>query len=53
MHDHPKGAGDGPTTLTMDELVREMTRGGTRDFSEFDAIQRGVREHSELTGGTV
>ena len=33
-----------PTTLTMDELVREMTGGGTRDFSEFDAIQRGVRE---------
>ena len=33
-----------PATLTMDELVREMTGGGTRDFSEFDAIQRGVRE---------
>jgi hypothetical protein len=52
MHDHPKGAGDGPAittydeddreqaailrqvlelhpaTLTMDELVREMTGGG-------------------------
>lgn len=67
MHDHPKGAGDGPAittydeddreqaailrqvlvhpaTLTMDELVREMTGGGTRDFSDFDAVQRGVRE---------
>jgi hypothetical protein len=33
-----------PATLTMDELVREMTGGGTREFPEFDAIQRAVRE---------
>jgi len=33
-----------PATLTMDELVREMTGGGTREFAEFDAIQRAVRE---------
>jgi hypothetical protein len=66
MHDHPKGAGDGPAitdeddreqaailrrvleldpaALTLDELVREMTGGGTREFSEFDAIQQAVRE---------
>ncbi|MFL5897627.1 MAG: hypothetical protein ACJ76D_04070 [Solirubrobacterales bacterium] len=33
-----------PATLTMDELVRETTGGGTREFPEFDAIQRAVRE---------
>ncbi|MGN6814918.1 MAG: hypothetical protein ACTHK3_02395 [Solirubrobacterales bacterium] len=33
-----------PATLTMDELVREMTGGGTREFPEFDAIQRAVRD---------
>src|SRR4051812_40628636 len=33
-----------PVTLTMDELVREMTGGGTRNFSRFDATQRAVRE---------
>jgi hypothetical protein len=33
-----------PATLTLDELVREMTGGGTRNFSELDAIQRAVRD---------
>jgi len=33
-----------PVTLTQDELVREMTSGGTREFPEFDAIQRAIRE---------
>lgn len=33
-----------PATLTMDELVREMTGGGSREFSEFDAVQRAVRD---------
>jgi len=33
-----------PAALTMDELVRLMTSGGTREFPEFDAIQRAVRE---------
>lgn len=33
-----------PATLTMDELIREMTGGGSRDFGEIDAIQRAVRE---------
>lgn len=33
-----------PATLTMDELVREMTGGGTRESPEIDAIQRAVRE---------
>ncbi len=35
-----------PDTLTRDELVREMTGGGSREFSEFDAIQRAVRDLS-------
>jgi len=35
-----------PARLTIDELVREMTGGGTRDFSELDAIQRAVRDLS-------
>ena len=33
-----------PTVLTMDELVRDQTGGGTRDFAEFDATQRAVRD---------
>lgn len=33
-----------PATLTMDELIRELTGGGSRDFSEFDAMQRAVRD---------
>jgi hypothetical protein len=41
-----------PATLTMDELAREMTGGGTREFPELDAIRRAVR-YSELTEGAV
>jgi hypothetical protein len=37
-----------PATLTMDELIREMTGGGSRDFGEIDAIQRAVRELARL-----
>lgn len=67
MQNHPKGAGEAPSTnwdeddreeaavlrrvlelhpdaLTQDELVREMTGGGSRKFSEFDTIQRAVRD---------
>jgi hypothetical protein len=68
MQDHPKGAGEAPSTttwdedereqaavlrqvldhhsdaLTQDELVREMTGGGSRKFSEIDAVQRAIRE---------
>ncbi|HKO37875.1 MAG TPA: hypothetical protein VJU14_05870 [Solirubrobacterales bacterium] len=33
-----------PAALTLDELVRDLTGGGTRDFSELDAVQRGVRD---------
>ena len=32
-----------PAALTLDELNREIT-GGSRDFSEFDATQRAVRD---------
>lgn len=33
-----------PAALTLDELNRELTGGGSRDFSEFDATQRAVRD---------
>jgi hypothetical protein len=33
-----------PAALTLDELVKEMTGGGSRDFSDFDAIRRAVRD---------
>lgn len=33
-----------PATLTLAELVREMTGGGSRDFSDFDAVHRAVGE---------
>jgi len=33
-----------PATLTMDELIRDMTGGRAREFSEIDAIQRAVRD---------
>jgi hypothetical protein len=33
-----------PETLTRDELTRELTGGGSKGFSEADAIQRAVRE---------
>jgi len=33
-----------PAALTLDELNRELTGGGSRDFSDFDAIQRAVRD---------
>lgn len=36
-----------PATLTLDELNRELTGGGSRDFSAFDSTQRAVRD---LTG---
>jgi hypothetical protein len=28
----------------MDELIRDMTGGGSREFSEIDPIQRAVRD---------
>lgn len=28
----------------LDDLVRDETGGGTRDFAEFDATQRAVRD---------
>jgi hypothetical protein len=33
-----------PAALTLDELVKEMTGGGSRAFSDFDATQRAVRD---------
>jgi len=39
-----------PATLTRDELIREMTAGGSRGFGEMDAIQRAVRD---LAGSTA
>jgi len=33
-----------PATLTQDELIREITGGGSREFAEFDAAQRAVRD---------
>lgn len=32
-----------PQTLTQDELIRELTGGGSRAFSEADAVRRAVR----------
>jgi hypothetical protein len=32
-----------PAALTQDELVGELTGGGTRSFTDLDAIQRAVR----------
>ncbi len=33
-----------PETLTQDELIRELTGGGSKTFSEADAVQRAVRD---------
>lgn len=33
-----------PETLTQDELIRELTGGGSKAFSEADAVQRAVRD---------
>jgi hypothetical protein len=33
-----------PGTLTQDELIRELTGGGSKTFSEADAVQRAVRD---------
>ena len=33
-----------PATLTLDELVKEMTGGGSRAFPDLDATQRAVRD---------
>lgn len=33
-----------PAALTRVELLRDMTGGGSRDFSDFDASQRAVRD---------
>ncbi|HEX3041036.1 MAG TPA: hypothetical protein VHP56_02985 [Solirubrobacterales bacterium] len=33
-----------PAGLTLDELNRELTGGGSRDFSELDATRRAVRD---------
>lgn len=33
-----------PAALTQDELIRELTGGGPRDFDEMEWVQRAVRE---------
>lgn len=33
-----------PETLTQDELLRELTGGGSKTFSEADAVRRAVRD---------
>jgi len=33
-----------PHSLTQDELIRELTGGGSRKFADSDAIQRAVRD---------
>lgn len=33
-----------PATFTQVELTRQFTGGGSRTFSEFDAVERAVRE---------
>ena len=33
-----------PTTLTQDELVRELNGGRPREFSEVDRVERAIRE---------
>jgi hypothetical protein len=33
-----------PDALTQDELIRELTGGGSRVFTDFDATQRAVRD---------
>lgn len=33
-----------PEALTRDELIRELTGGGSRQFSDHDAVQRAVRD---------
>jgi hypothetical protein len=33
-----------PQILTQDELIRELTGGGSKTFSEADAVQRAVRD---------
>jgi hypothetical protein len=32
-----------PAALTQGELVRELAGGGSQSFSDFDAVERGVR----------
>ena len=33
-----------PAALTRDELIREMTGGGSRSFSDADRVERAIRE---------
>jgi hypothetical protein len=33
-----------PDELTLDELIRELNGGRTREFSEIDRVQRAVRD---------
>ena len=33
-----------PQTLTQDELIRDLTAGGSKEFREIDAVQRAVRD---------
>jgi hypothetical protein len=33
-----------PDAFTKDELLREMTQGGSTEYSEVDAIERAVRD---------
>jgi hypothetical protein len=33
-----------PQTLTLDELIRDLTAGGSKEFGEIDAVQRAVRD---------
>lgn len=33
-----------PAGLTLDELIRELNGGGTREFEEIDRVNRAVRD---------
>jgi hypothetical protein len=33
-----------PQTLTQDELIRDLTAGGSKGFGEIDAVQRAIRD---------
>lgn len=33
-----------PEALTQDELIREITSGGSNEFSDSDAVRRAVRD---------
>lgn len=33
-----------PEALTLDELIREITAGGSREFADVDAVRRAVRD---------